>query len=86
MLLIQIEELRDFIVRLDHQRNELMGERDQFILHALEAKVPVTEIVSASGVNRVRICQIRAEQKEGTSWPPARPSRDWSLLPPPHYW
>ena len=67
MLLSQIEELRDSIARLDRQREDLQERRDDLILQALEAKVPVPEIVSASGVNRARIYQIRAAHKEGTS-------------------
>ena len=65
MLPSKIEELRDSIARLDRQRDEFMRERDKLILQALEAKVPVTEIISASGVNRARIYQIRAAHKEG---------------------
>ena len=67
MLLSEIEELRDSIARLDRQREALQERRDDLILQALEAKVPVTEIISASGVNRARIYQIRTAHKEGNS-------------------
>ena len=67
MLLNQLEELRDSLARIDRERDEHMRRRDELILTALEQKVPVPEIVSASGVNRARIYQIRAAHKEGTS-------------------
>ncbi|MEV8224291.1 hypothetical protein AB0P16_17840 [Dietzia maris] len=66
MLLSEIEELRDSIARLDRQREELKWRRDQLVLQTLQEKVPVAEIVAASGVNRARIYQIRAEHKQGT--------------------
>ena len=67
MLLNQIEELRDSLARIDRERDEHMRRRDEFILTALEQKVPVPEIVSASGVNRARVYQIRAAHKEDKS-------------------
>lgn len=67
MLLNQLEELRDSLARIDRERDEHMRRRDEFILTALEQKVPVPEIVSASGVNRARVYQIRAAHKEDKS-------------------
>jgi len=67
MLLSQIRELGRTIGTLDAQRDEYMGQRDKLIIKALQEKVPVTEIVSASGVNRPRIYQIRELHKEDKS-------------------
>lgn len=67
MLLSQIKEMSRNIDTLDTQRDEFMRQRDALILKALHDKVPVAEIVSASGVNRARIYQIRAAHKEGKS-------------------
>lgn len=70
MLLSQIEELRDSIVQLDTEREGLMHKRDELILQVLDEKVPVEDIVSASGVNRARVYQIRTahmKTSEGTS-------------------
>lgn len=66
-MLSQLEEVRDSITRIDSEREELMRSRDRLILQALEEKVPVADIVSASGVNRARVYQIRsAHQNEQT--------------------
>lgn len=64
MLLNQLEELRDSLARIDRERDEHMRRRDELILTALEQKVPVPEIIPASGVNRARIYQIRAAHKK----------------------
>ncbi len=44
-----------------------MRRRGALILQALQEKVPVAEIVSASGINRARAYQVRAAHKEGKS-------------------
>lgn len=61
MLLSQMEELRESIARRDSPRDVLIWRRDQLILKALQAKIPV-EIISASGVSRVRVFLIRVRK------------------------
>lgn len=67
MGLSEIRGLRQRIEALDRERETFMLERDRLILSAIEEGFPVPMIVSASGVTRARIYQIRDLHKEGKS-------------------